>query len=389
MAGWQNNVGVGEKLALTRTSSGEWALCNDGTDEFGFYNYAGSPEGNVTANTGSYCCDTTNGNIYQKTTDSANTGWRLLPKLGGTSALTDGSILIVDSNGDITELGPLAKGEVIVGDGSGAPTLLTAGSDEQVLTVDSGEASGVKWADAGGGGGGTISGYLGTAFDYDDFTYSPELAGVTGKFGKFNWHTSGNIDYNTSGDVESGHPGIVLFTQFSNVGNRSCMIASGDTNSSPFILGAGTFTFTWVMKIPELSTSAHRAKVFFGMASFPNSEIYGTDPDDGIFFTFVDDENSGNWILNNRSSSTSTTSNTSTAADTDWHSYSAVVNSAATSVEFFIDNVSQGTIATNIPTAQIAPWVRIDKESGTGTDRIIQADFFGYEYALTTNRLTN
>jgi hypothetical protein len=40
------------------------------------------------------------------------------------------------------------KGELLVGDGSGDPTALAVGTNNYVLTADSGEATGVKWAAA-------------------------------------------------------------------------------------------------------------------------------------------------------------------------------------------------------------------------------------------------
>ena len=43
------------------------------------------------------------------------------------------------------------KGQIVVGDGSGDATILSVGSNDQVLTADSSEASGVKWAAASGG----------------------------------------------------------------------------------------------------------------------------------------------------------------------------------------------------------------------------------------------
>ena len=150
MSNLRNDVYELKAIELTDSGRTVWVSADDGTDQSGYYTYQGNPESNLAADIGSYCLDTTNADLYIKTTDTANTGWRLLPKLGGTSALTEGSILIVDANGDISELGPLAKGDVIVGDGSGAPTLLTVGSNDDVLTADSGEASGVKWAASGG-----------------------------------------------------------------------------------------------------------------------------------------------------------------------------------------------------------------------------------------------
>ena len=75
-----------EQVQLEQSSSGRWHLFNDGTDEFGFYNHAGTPEGNVTADIGSRAVDTTNGALYIKTTDSANTGWVAMAKITDVSA---------------------------------------------------------------------------------------------------------------------------------------------------------------------------------------------------------------------------------------------------------------------------------------------------------------
>lgn len=65
-------------LGLTRLAPGNWLAMDDGTDTFGLYNNAGTPEAAVTANIGSLGLDTTNGTPYTKTTDSANTGWQSL-----------------------------------------------------------------------------------------------------------------------------------------------------------------------------------------------------------------------------------------------------------------------------------------------------------------------
>ena len=48
---------------------------------------------------------------------------------------------------------PTTKGGLIAGDGAGSPAELTVGTDGHVLTADSAETTGLKWAAAGGGGG--------------------------------------------------------------------------------------------------------------------------------------------------------------------------------------------------------------------------------------------
>lgn len=52
----------------------------------------------------------------------------------------------------LSDLDQLSKGVLIVGDGDGSPDGLTVGSNNQILTADSGETLGVKWAAAGSSG---------------------------------------------------------------------------------------------------------------------------------------------------------------------------------------------------------------------------------------------
>jgi len=61
----------------------------------------------------------------------------------------------VDAAGAVMNSDLDTKGELLVGDGSGDPTALSVGTNGYILTADSSETTGVKWAaNAGGGGGG-------------------------------------------------------------------------------------------------------------------------------------------------------------------------------------------------------------------------------------------
>ena len=74
---------------------------------------------------------------------------------GGTGAttFTANGILVGNGTSAVAVTATMAtKGHLMVGDGSGAPSMLAVGSNDQVLTADSGEATGLKWSDAGGGG---------------------------------------------------------------------------------------------------------------------------------------------------------------------------------------------------------------------------------------------
>lgn len=69
-------------IVMLRSVEGPWFDMDDQTDEFGIHNSHGSPEGAVLANIGSLDIDTTNGVLYIKKTDAANTGWTTI---GGSS----------------------------------------------------------------------------------------------------------------------------------------------------------------------------------------------------------------------------------------------------------------------------------------------------------------
>ena len=74
---------------------------------------------------------------------------------GGTGAttLTANGALIGNGTSAIASVDMSTKGGLLAGDGSGNPSVLAiGGSNDHVLTVDSGETTGMKWAAAAGGG---------------------------------------------------------------------------------------------------------------------------------------------------------------------------------------------------------------------------------------------
>ena len=68
---------------------------------------------------------------------------------GGTGAtsFTANGILVGNSTSAVAVTATMAtKGHLMVGDGSGVPSMLAVGTNDYVLTADSGEATGAKWA---------------------------------------------------------------------------------------------------------------------------------------------------------------------------------------------------------------------------------------------------
>ena len=74
---------------------------------------------------------------------------------GGTGAttLTANGALIGNGTSAIASVDMSTKGGLLAGDGSGNPSVLAGGGTaDHVLTVDSGETTGMKWAAVAGGG---------------------------------------------------------------------------------------------------------------------------------------------------------------------------------------------------------------------------------------------
>ena len=69
----------------------------------------------------------------------------------GASSFTDGHVLLGSGTSAITALNVTAKGSILAGDGTTDPVALAVGTNDQVLTAASGEASGLAWADVSAG----------------------------------------------------------------------------------------------------------------------------------------------------------------------------------------------------------------------------------------------
>ena len=69
---------------------------------------------------------------------------------GGTGAtsLTANGVLIGNGTSAVTAVDLSTKGSLLAGDGSGNPSTLGVGTNDFVLTADSSEATGLKWAAA-------------------------------------------------------------------------------------------------------------------------------------------------------------------------------------------------------------------------------------------------
>jgi len=75
---------------------------------------------------------------------------------------------LADSSNNLLQHAFSTKGQILVATGNGTWTALSVGTDGQVLTADSTQASGVKWATGGGSGGSTT--FIGLTDTPDSYT---------------------------------------------------------------------------------------------------------------------------------------------------------------------------------------------------------------------------
>lgn len=129
------------------------------------------------------------------------------------------------------------------------------------------------------------------------------------------------------------------------------------------------------VQVPTLSTNPTSYTTYVGLADGNTASL----PTNGIFFTYTNGMGGGAWIATNRSSATSTTlsSGVNVSAGT-WYKLRFEVNAAGTSVSFYVNDVSIGSISTNIPLATVGlrPMVQIAKGNpASATSRQIDLDY--------------
>lgn len=296
-------------------------------------------------------------------------------------------VLIGESNTSIVALGAGTAGQVLQSGGPSADPAYstatypsTAGTSGNVLTSD-----GTNWVSSPPSSG---SDPLGTITLVDDFVGA--ISSAASILSNLSWIqlSSGNTS-NAPGnsDTEAGHPGTV---GNSTGGGAPADIAiylgpSGATvGNQCLILGGGEITLTWVFKINTLSTVTNTYNVGLGLFYADDGLVV---PDNGIYLTYTNAINSGNWQFVCANGGTKSTNSSAIAASTGWHKLVISINAAATSVTATIDGASLGAaITTNIPTAFQTVFGGITVTNGTVPAKSFIMDLMVFNQTLTTSR---
>jgi len=116
----------------------------------------------------------------------------------GASSLTANGVLIGNGTSAVTAVDMSTKGKLLVGDGSGNPQALAVGTNNYVLTADSGEGTGIKWA--------AVTAATPTAITVADESSDTSCFPlfVTAATGDLGPKTAAGLTFNSSTDVLSG-----------------------------------------------------------------------------------------------------------------------------------------------------------------------------------------
>lgn len=212
--------------------------------------------------------------------------------------------------------------------------------------------------------------------EFDDFLSDTQAGSGDSKL-QWNFILSNNGP--TTGTAD--HPGI--FQTGTSQENAGLYLGPG---ASPIVLGGGTTSLSWVVKLPTLSTGGNSYNYYCGFADATTLSGLTEAFVDGVYFKYNHALNGGAWTINATSSSVTTSVNTASTVTTDWVTLSIVVNSTNTSASFYVNNVLVGSaITTNLPTAAISPMVSIYNQTAI-SNPVTQIDLFYIDIALTNPR---
>lgn len=201
-----------------------------------------------------------------------------------------------------------------------------------------------------------------------------------GRLGWYNASSVGTAD-TAPANTDNKTPGILrLHTGASAAGRgvRSLANAFSGVVAAGFIIGNGPITVEMRVRIDTLSTGTEEFSTVLGLSDQTNLDT------NAIRFLYQRTV-STNWLISAMAGgvATNTSSGVPVVAGV-WYKLRYEINALGTSVEYFIDGVSVGTVTTNIPAGVIiTPTMRCVKSIGT-TGRYTDVDYYYLYQRLTT-----
>ena len=213
----------------------------------------------------------------------------------GASSLTANGVLIGNGTSAVTAVDLSTKGKILVGDGSGNPSALAVGSNNHVLTADSGEATGTKWAAIPT----TTPTAITVADESTDTSCFPLF--VTAATGDLGPKTASGLTFNSNTDVLSGTfsgniTGNVTGNTSGSSGSCTGNAATATALETARNIGGVSFDGTGNINLPGVNTAGNQntsgtAAVATAVTITDNES---TDEDNALVFTSGGDVDGGN-----------------------------------------------------------------------------------------------
>jgi hypothetical protein len=253
------------------------------------------------------------------------------------------------------------------------PTAIASIGNTQKIIIQS---NGTNWrsltplsSGAGGGAGSLIteSGAIFSDFTFAPTTTTPGIAIATAGAG---------AGVTPIAPTATNRQGVIQLSTGTTATGR---IHVGDITGLPIVLGNGAVTHNTAINIQALSAAAERYQLLIGLFD----TFTAVNQVDGAYLLY--DEGgvttgstaSANWQRVTAANSVRTLTASTTAVAAGWLNIRVEVNAAGTLVEYFVEGVSVGTIATNIPngiTRTVGFGIYLQKSVGL-TARTVHADW--------------
>ena len=182
----------------------------------------------------------------------------------------------------------------------------------------------------------------------------------------------------TQSGTPAGHPGVVQLQV------SGAFASSGMGLAMQIALGGGSIINQHIVQIPVLGSATNRINLQFGLMDSVGG-FTNTQPQNGCYFQYQDNQNSGKWQCITTSGGVSTTSDSGVTTNTNYNNFKIAVDAAGTNVYFYINETLVATNTTNLPSSLLMGGIALSCSSADTSNNVLY-DMFYFLKNLSTSR---